>query len=102
MSDLFAASGLERGAPRPLADRLRPAQLDEVAGQDHLLGPDGALRRTLAPAETVDLALGAMNSVAATSTLTGLSELVDGTGYVALETERDGVRLAVVARIRGL
>jgi putative ATPase len=47
MSDLFAASGLERGAPRPLADRLRPAQLDEVAGQDHLLGPDGALARLL-------------------------------------------------------
>jgi len=47
MSDLFAASGFERGAPRPLADRLRPAQLDEVAGQDHLLGPDGALARLL-------------------------------------------------------
>ena len=28
--------------PRPLADRLRPQQLDEVVGQDHLLGPDGA------------------------------------------------------------
>ena len=30
--------------PRPLADRLRPAQLADVIGQDHLLGPDGALR----------------------------------------------------------
>jgi putative ATPase len=47
MSDLFAASGLERSAPRPLADRLRPARLDEVAGQDHLLGRDGALARLL-------------------------------------------------------
>ena len=32
---------------RPLADRLRPASLDDVVGQPHLLGPDGSLRRTL-------------------------------------------------------
>jgi putative ATPase len=44
---LFAAAGLERSAPRPLADKLRPAKLDEVVGQDHLLGPDGALTRML-------------------------------------------------------
>ena len=44
---LFAAAGLERGAPRPLADRLRPDQLADVVGQDHLLGPDGALGRML-------------------------------------------------------
>jgi putative ATPase len=35
-------------ARRPLADRLRPAQLDEVIGQDHLLGPGGTLRRMIA------------------------------------------------------
>jgi len=45
---LFAAAGLERDAPRPLADRLRPSRLDEVVGQGHLLGPDGALTRMLA------------------------------------------------------
>ncbi len=44
---LFAAAGLEKDAPRPLADRLRPQKLDEVVGQDHLLGPDGALTRML-------------------------------------------------------
>jgi putative ATPase len=44
---LFAAAGLERGAPRPLADKLRPTKLAEVVGQDHLLGPDGALTRML-------------------------------------------------------
>jgi len=44
---LFAAAGLERDAPRPLADRLRPQKLDEVVGQDHLLGPDGVLTRML-------------------------------------------------------
>ncbi|MBX3539035.1 MAG: replication-associated recombination protein A [Chelatococcus sp.] len=47
MSDLFASAGLDRGAPRPLADRLRPQRLSEVVGQDHLVGPDGALTRLL-------------------------------------------------------
>ncbi len=32
---------------RPLADRLRPATLDDIVGQDHLLGPDGPLRRMI-------------------------------------------------------
>jgi putative ATPase len=44
---LFAAGGLDRDAPRPLADKLRPQQLSDVVGQDHLLGPDGALTRML-------------------------------------------------------
>jgi putative ATPase len=44
---LFAAAGLDRDAPRPLADKLRPTKLDEVVGQDQLLGPDGTLRRML-------------------------------------------------------
>lgn len=30
---------------RPLADRLRPQTIDDVVGQDHLLGVDGPLRR---------------------------------------------------------
>ena len=47
MSDLFAAAGFERSAPRPLADRLRPRKLSEVVGQDHLVGPDGTLTRML-------------------------------------------------------
>jgi putative ATPase len=47
MADLFQAAKLEDDAPRPLADRLRPTRLDEVAGQDHLLGPDGALTRLI-------------------------------------------------------
>src|SRR6202046_1865209 len=47
--NLFAAAGLERDAPRPLADKLRPQLLADVVGQDHLLGPDGALTRMLEP-----------------------------------------------------
>ena len=30
---------------RPLADEIRPQTLDEVVGQEHILGPDGLLRR---------------------------------------------------------
>ena len=65
MSDLFSRVGLATGsegaeaaapapdadpavAARPLADRLRPGRLDEVAGQGQLVGPDGALTRLLA------------------------------------------------------
>src|SRR3954466_15928212 len=47
MPDLFTTAGLDRDAPRPLADRLRPTTLAEVVGQDHLIGPDGALTRLL-------------------------------------------------------
>ncbi|MEF8793771.1 MAG: replication-associated recombination protein A [Thiohalorhabdus sp.] len=43
--DLFAAEGEEAG--RPLADRLRPRNLEELAGQDHLLGPGMPLRRAV-------------------------------------------------------
>jgi len=35
-------------APRPLADRLRPASLSEVVGQDHLLAADAPLGRMIA------------------------------------------------------
>ena len=51
--DLFA--GIEPPAPTdapaadaPLADRLRPRALDEVVGQEHLTGPDGAIGRMVA------------------------------------------------------
>ena len=47
MSDLFAAAGFAASAPHPLADRMRPTQLEDVAGQDHLVGPAGALSRLI-------------------------------------------------------
>src|SRR5471032_1124252 len=45
MSDLFEAAGLQPQAPGPLADRLRPQSLEDVVGQDHLLGAEGPIRR---------------------------------------------------------
>ena len=47
MTNLFQAAGMEREAPRPLADRLRPRKVGDVVGQDHLLGTDGTLTRML-------------------------------------------------------
>ncbi len=51
MADLFAPADqplavVSRDAP--LADRLRPATLAEVVGQDHLTGPEGAIGRMIA------------------------------------------------------
>jgi putative ATPase len=47
LATLFEAAGLEKGAPRPLADRLRPTKLSEVVGQEQLVGPNGTLTRML-------------------------------------------------------
>ncbi|HOP21124.1 MAG TPA: AAA family ATPase, partial [Amphiplicatus sp.] len=47
MSDLFQSAGMEKDAPRPLADRLRPKTLDEVVGQDQILAEGAPLRRML-------------------------------------------------------
>lgn len=53
MTDLFgesSASASQSALPdtAPLADRLRPAALDDVVGQEHLTGPDGAIGRMVA------------------------------------------------------
>lgn len=46
-ASLFQAANMEDDAPRPMADRLRPQDLDGIAGQDHLVGPEGLLTRML-------------------------------------------------------
>ncbi|MDD9743489.1 MAG: replication-associated recombination protein A [Marinovum algicola] len=45
MADLFDSSpdAVPDSAPRPLADRLRPARLEEVIGQEQVLGPEAPL-----------------------------------------------------------
>ncbi len=61
MGDLFSPDSNgdkpEDDSSRPLADRLRPAALGEVIGQDHLLGPEGALRRMIASGRLSSLIL---------------------------------------------
>ena len=49
MADLFQTPpNAADDATRPLADRLRPAALSEVVGQNHLIGPDGPIGRMVA------------------------------------------------------
>ena len=56
MADLFTPDGPPHsGAPLP--DRLRPATLADVVGQDQLLGPEGALTRMLARQSLASLIL---------------------------------------------
>ena len=57
MATLFEAAGLEKSAPRPLADRLRPKTLAEVVGQDQLVGSEGTLTRMLASGRLPSLIL---------------------------------------------
>jgi putative ATPase len=65
MSDLFAGhappqdphnkSGPKVG--QPLADRLRPATLNDVVGQEHLLGPEGPIGRMVAARRVTSMVL---------------------------------------------
>ncbi len=53
MADLFAGDTPPPPQPlpagnTPLADRMRPARLSEVVGQQHLTGPEGAIGRMVA------------------------------------------------------
>jgi putative ATPase len=48
MTNLFDRPGVVPEGPRPLADRIRPQRLEDVIGQEHLIGPEGALTRMLA------------------------------------------------------
>jgi putative ATPase len=45
VADLFAKDVPQPDMPRPLADRLRPQKIDDVVGQDHLVGTGGPIRR---------------------------------------------------------
>ena len=63
MADLFADEELQQrqanAAPAgaPLADRLRPTNLTEVVGQEHLTGPEGAIGRMVAAGRLASMIL---------------------------------------------
>jgi len=63
MADLFADQDVPARAPEaspanaPLADRLRPRSLDEVVGQQHLTGPEGAIGRMVAAGRLASMIL---------------------------------------------
>lgn len=77
MTDLFAASGLSEDAPRPLADKMRPAALADVVGQDHLLGARGAIGRMLANQQLSSIILWGPPGVGKTTIARLLAEETD-------------------------
>lgn len=59
MADLFDTGDVapSKAGPRPLADRLRPQRLDQVIGQEQVLGPDAPLGVMLASGSLSSLIL---------------------------------------------
>ena len=60
----------------PLAERLRPASLAEVLGQDHLVGPDGPIGRMVAAGRLTSLILWGPPGTGKTSIARLLAEAV--------------------------
>jgi putative ATPase len=83
-------SAASDSGPRPLADRLRPRSLEEVAGQDHLIGPGGALSRMLERGSLASLILWGPPGVGKT-TIARLLAVRAGLVFVSLSAVFSGV-----------
>jgi putative ATPase len=90
--DLFGSAPPQEPptAGRPLAERLRPQSLDEVVGQAHLIGPEGALSRMLERGALASLILWGPPGVGKT-TIARLLAAAAGLHFVALSAVFSGV-----------
>ena len=95
MADLFEDEA-DTQAPEaartdaPLADRLRPTSLDEVVGQEHLTGPDGAIGRMVAAGKLASMILWGPPGTGKTSIARLLADAV-GLRFVSLSAVFSGV-----------
>ena len=96
MADLFADDlplPERRDEPRedaPLADRLRPRSLEEVIGQEHLTGPEGAIGRMVAAGKLSSMVLWGPPGTGKTSIARLLADAV-GMRFVAISAVFSGV-----------
>ena len=93
MVDLFPDAAPARPdvrADAPLADRLRPRALDQVIGQDHLTGPDGAIGRMVAAGRLTSMILWGPPGTGKTSIARLLADAV-GMRYAAISAVFSGV-----------
>ncbi len=79
------------GSARPLADRMRPRSLEEVLGQDHLLGDGKPLRRSIAAQELPSLLFWGPPGTGKTSLARLLADLT-GYRFVPLSAVMAGVK----------
>ncbi|MBI4636396.1 MAG: replication-associated recombination protein A [Candidatus Rokubacteria bacterium] len=89
--DLFGESRPEAATFRPLAARMRPRSLDEVVGQDHLLGPGRVLRSAIESGELHSMILWGPPGSGKT-TLASLMAHVTGASFVAFSAVLSGVK----------
>ncbi len=105
MPDLFddqpdpnasARPDLSDGAPRPLADRIRPRRLDEVIGQTKVLGPEGPLGAMLEAGSLSSLILWGPPGVGKT-TIARL--LADATDLAFVQVSANFTRVPAVRQV---
>jgi putative ATPase len=91
MTDLFVPDSGDHPRPAaPLAERLRPLTIDDVVGQEHLTGPEGAIGRMVAAGRLASIILWGPPGTGKTTLARLLADAV-GMRFVALSAVFSGV-----------